>query len=149
MADQTPALPLPTSPPNSPPGAGSIPAPPTNKTMKQIKKMKAQHEHETAYKIATDYLEFAENCAKKGLVAGKLSGAEKKHVHNWLYELSEGGAHKEEHPYHSQWKAIQTKAGKSRVAAQLTAVAKSLLISYKFRKYPNFYAQIFSKPTQA
>ena len=27
MADQTPALPLPTSPPNHPPGAGSIPAP--------------------------------------------------------------------------------------------------------------------------
>jgi len=103
--------------------------------------MNTQAEYQAAFRIASDFLEFAEKNAKQGRTVGKLNGNENHFVQQHLYDLSEQEANLIDHPFHDEWRCLQTKAGKKRVAAQLQFVAKNLLFTFK-DKYPHFYAQV-------
>jgi|LakMenE01Jun11ns_1017448.scaffolds.fasta_scaffold9958458_3 hypothetical protein len=107
--------------------------------------MNTQDEYQTAFRIASDYLQFSENCASQGQRAGKLSGNETHFVQQRLYDLSGQEANLIDHPFYDEWKCLQTKAGKKRVAAQLQFIAKNLLFTFK-DKYPHFYAQVTGSP---
>jgi hypothetical protein len=103
--------------------------------------MNTQVEYQTAFKIASDFLAFSEKCASQGQTAGKLSGNENYFVKQRLYDLSEQEANLIDHPFYDEWRCLQTKAGKKRVAAQLQFIAKNLLFTFK-DKYPYLYTQI-------
>lgn len=107
--------------------------------------MNTQVEYQTAFRIASHYLQFAERCASQGQKAGKLSGNESHFVQQHLYDLSENEANLIDHPFYDEWRCLQTKAGKKRVAAQLQFIAKNLLFTFK-EKYPHFYAQVTGRP---
>lgn len=107
--------------------------------------MNTQAEYQTAFRIASDYLQFAEEQTSQGATVGKLSGNENEFVQQYLYELCEREADSIDHPFHEQWKCLQTKSGKRRVAAQLQSIAKNILFTFK-DKYPHFYAQVTGSP---
>jgi hypothetical protein len=117
----------------------------TTKTKNQNQKMNTQAEYQTAFKIVSDYLKFAEEKSSQGLTVGKLSGNEKHFVQQYLYDLSEQKADSIDHPFRDHWKCLQTKAGKNRVATQLQSIARNLLLTFK-DKYPHFYAQVTGSP---
>ena len=120
-------------------------ATPMTNQQNRNKKMNTQAEYSVAFKIASDHLAFAEKCASQGSRAGKLSGNETHFVNQRLYDLSESEANLIDHPLHDQWKCLQTRAGKKRVAAQLQSIAKKILITFP-DKYPHFYAQVTGSP---
>ena len=102
---------------------------------------KTEIESQVATKLALDFLESAELIANRGQPLPKMSGNEARLVNDWRRELLQINADAPNHPYHEQWKSLQTKAGQSRVAGRLKQTALQFLRNNP-EKYPNYYRQL-------
>ena len=110
-------------------------------------------EDQISFNIAADYLDFAETEASKNRTPQKITGNEQELVRNLQLQLSEKVRNKETgepdttHPAYQQWKILQTKAGRERIANGIKNNAIRIIRSSP-EKYSNFVKVMRGEPAE-